>query len=88
MTDAGRGDALVDALVELVAARVARQVGDGRRVYLTTELADYLHCGANRLHKLASQGRVPYRREGDRLLFVRQELDDWLDSGDAGLHRS
>ena len=82
-------DSLVDAITDAVTARL----GGTPREYLTTaEAAAYLRClkgdgspNANRLHKLAAQGRIPYRREGDRLLFVRDELDEWLDSGEAAL---
>jgi hypothetical protein len=70
-----------------------REWAERLAMYLTTsEAAEYLRClktdgnlNPNRLHKLASQGRIPHRREGDRLLFVRSELDEWLDSGEAAL---
>jgi hypothetical protein len=82
-------DALVGAITEAVTARL----GGPPRDYMTTaEAAAYLRClkadgtpNPNRLHKLAAQGRIPCRREGDRLLFLRGELDEWLDSGEAAL---
>ena len=73
--------AVVDALVVTVAARLDQQA---RRDYMDTKTAaDYLACSPNRLHKLAAEKRIPCRREGGRLLFVRGELDEWLDSGEA-----
>ena len=82
-----------DALVAEITEAVTVRLGGSTREYMTTaEAAAYLRClkadgspNPNRLHKLASQGRIPHRREGDRLLFVRIELDEWLDSGEAAL---
>jgi excisionase family DNA binding protein len=78
---------LPNDVLEQLAQRAAEIVAEGtRREYLDTRAAaTYLHCAPNRLHKLAAQRRIPFRREGDRLLFVRQELDEWLDRGDAAL---
>ena len=73
----------LERLAERVAAILVEQ---GRREYLDAEEASaYLRLAPGRLHKLTSNGRIPCRREGRRLLFVRNELDEWLDSGEAAL---
>jgi hypothetical protein len=81
-----------DALSEIAALVEVRLGGRPRKYMTTAEAAGYLRClradgsiNTNRLHKLASQRRIPHRREGDRLLFVRHELDEWIDSGEAAL---
>jgi predicted DNA-binding transcriptional regulator AlpA len=74
-------DALVDELVERVAARLARPaaepwVGVGA-------VAAHLGCGRQRIYDLVSQrGRrgdgIPHRKDGSRLLFRLSEIDAWL----------
>lgn len=81
-------DALLDVLAERVAALVIGQLGAAAPASApwldVTAAADYLCCKPRRLHDLVSQGRVPFYREGGRLMFRRSELDEWLTSGRAG----
>ena len=73
---------LLDALAELVAARVGEQLParvespwldfDGAR--------DYLRFSRDQLYKLTAARAIPFRkkRDGQGLLFHRGELDRWL----------
>ena len=77
---------LPDDFLELLADEVARRLPECGREYLTAkEAAEYLRTTPSRLHKLSSSGRLRPRKEGARLLYVRSELDEWLDSGEAEL---
>jgi hypothetical protein len=56
----------------------------------SAEAAAYLRMDKGPLDKLCSgaietEARIPFRREGRRRIFVRQELDRWLDEGEARL---
>jgi excisionase family DNA binding protein len=44
-------------------------------------VAEHLSCGRSRVYALVSAGRIPYRKDGSRLLFRRSELDGWLAGG-------
>jgi excisionase family DNA binding protein len=80
---------LPDELFEAVAQRAAEIVRESepeQDEWLTTEeCAAYLKCGRRRIWNLVSEERIPVHREGDspRLLFSRQELEDWIRSGRA-----
>ena len=43
------------------------------------QAADYLAWSKKRLYNLVSKGEIPHRKQGNRLLFNRLELDRWLD---------
>ncbi len=80
-------DELLDGLAERVAAVVLSALaaaGPASSPWLDVAgAADYLCCKPKRLHDLVSQGRVPHYREGGRLVFRRDELDEWITSGRA-----
>jgi excisionase family DNA binding protein len=40
--------------------------------------ADYLGWPRERIYKRVAAGELPHYREGDRLMFRRDELDRWL----------
>jgi excisionase family DNA binding protein len=42
--------------------------------------AAYLDWPKKRVYNLVSQGEIPHRKQGNRLLFHRGELDEWLNS--------
>ena len=47
--------------------------------WLNTEsAAAYLDWPRQRLYKLTARGQIPHYKHEGRLLFHRQELDDWL----------
>jgi excisionase family DNA binding protein len=76
---------VLDELVERVAVRVAELVADrlpaapeGSPWLNVDEAADYLRCGRKRIYDLVSQSRVPVHRDATRLLFRREDLDEYV----------
>lgn len=43
------------------------------------EAAEYLRWPKKRIYNLTNAGAIPYRKQGNRLLFHQGELDAWLD---------
>ena len=73
-------DEVLDALVDLVAARVLEQLSarDPEPVgrWLTVgEAAAYLRCGRQRIYDLRSAGRLSRHGDGRKALIDRHELD-------------
>ena len=42
------------------------------------EAAEHLNCKLQRIYDLVHQRAIPHSRDGSRLLFRLNELDDWL----------
>ena len=75
-------DAALERLAELVAERLYGRapeawVGAQRRL-------QHLACKRQRIYDLVSQGAIPHRKDGTRLLFRLSELDEWLETARAG----
>lgn len=78
----------LDQLVELIAERlvarqqqlVAEREQDGERSpWLSIEsAARYLDWPRQRLYKLSASGAIPHYKHERRLIFRRDELDEWL----------
>lgn len=68
-----------------VSAEVARRVEELREdKWLDSEAAaNYLSCSRGRIHNLVSEGKLPRRKEGGRLVFSVRELNEWIRSGRA-----
>lgn len=47
------------------------------------EAADYLRCSVSRIRKLTMTGEIPHEKEGRRVLFDRDQLDEFIRSGGA-----
>lgn len=45
--------------------------------------AEHLQCPKSRLYSLVSARRVPFHKDGSRLLFDRYELDEFIRNGGA-----
>ena len=79
---------LIDKVAALVEERLAERE---RREYMDSALAaTYLAMSRGRLDKLCAGAistaqPIPYVPEGRRRLFVRQDLDRWLDTGGSSL---
>jgi excisionase family DNA binding protein len=75
--------ALPPELVELIAVRAAELIAaraPARPEYLTVaEAAEYIRAKPKRIYDLVSQRRLEPRRDGARLLFLRSELDAYLE---------
>ena len=77
---------LPDELVEAIAQRAAdilaeRQPQAAPELLTVAEAAEYLRCGRQRVYDLVSQGRVPYLKDGARVLIRRADLLAYLDEG-------
>ena len=70
-------------LVEAIARRTAELVGEAGPAaspWMTIdEAAQYLRWPKHSLYKLTGAGAIPHRKHGNRILFHRGELDDWLE---------
>jgi excisionase family DNA binding protein len=86
--DAGPFEALVALIADQVADRLiaathadgAAGLGDTAQspwMNIATAAA-YLDWPRQRLYKLTAQGAIPHYKQEGRLLFHRQELDQWL----------
>jgi excisionase family DNA binding protein len=73
---------LLDALAELIAARVGTRLpAAAESPWLDFESArEYLRFSRDQLYKLTAARAIPFRkkRDGQGLLFHREELDRWL----------
>jgi excisionase family DNA binding protein len=43
--------------------------------------AKHLACPRSRIYALVSARRIPHHKDGSRLLFRREELDEWVRMG-------
>lgn len=66
---------------ELVAERLPGMVARPEPYMGVDAAAQYLAAPKSRIYALVSADRIPYRKDGSRLLFRATELDDWLDQG-------
>ena len=82
-------DTLLDPLADQIAARVTEQLrsqlpgrnDEQQTPWLSIEkAAAYLDWPKQRLYKLTAQGAIPHYKHDGRLLFRRDELDQWLRS--------
>lgn len=78
------------ALVEQIAQRAADLLGERQGAggsadaWLTVaDAAEYLRCSESRIYGLVSARRIPYVKDGSRVLFRRSELDAWVREGGA-----
>ena len=77
-------DRALDALAESLAPRLAtRLTGAAERDPWidVAEAAKYLACPKSRIYALVSARRIPHQKDGSRVLFRRDELDDWIRNG-------
>jgi excisionase family DNA binding protein len=47
------------------------------------QAAKYLACPRSRIYALVSVRRIPHHKDGSRLLFRCEELDEWVRAGGA-----
>lgn len=46
------------------------------------EVAEYLQISAEKVYKLAQQGKMPASKVGGQWRFKRKRIDDWLEGQD------
>jgi excisionase family DNA binding protein len=77
-------DATLDALAERLALRLTDRFSTQPRSWLSLPAAaEHLACPKSRLYALVSARRIPFHKDGSRLLFDRGELDEWVRAGGA-----
>lgn len=75
-------DVALDVLADRLASRVADRVQSTPPAWLDAPgAAVHLCCPVSRIYALVSARRIPFAKDGSRLLFDRGELDDWVRSG-------
>ena len=77
---------LPDAKLDELAARVAEILRESEPAQTQGFLdvkgaADFLACKPDRIYALKSAGRIPFHKDGSRLLFDPQELRAWVRAG-------
>ncbi len=50
-----------------------------KKLMTVKELAEYLSLPVRRIYIWKSEGKIPYVKLGGRLLFDRQEIDEWIE---------
>jgi excisionase family DNA binding protein len=73
----------LDQLVDLLAERVAARLGTRSPWLSADEAAGYLACPVSRIRRLTMTGDLPVHRDGRRVLYRREELDDFIRAGGA-----
>lgn len=74
---------LVDAVAVRVAGLLRAEQRHRDQWLRVDEAAAYLRCPKSRIYRLVSMRRIPFQKDGARLLFSRQELDEWVRQGGA-----
>ena len=72
--------------LEMLARRAADLVREGMedQGYMNLEkAAEFLDCGKDRVYALVSAKRIPFYKDGSRLLFDRGELREYVRRGGA-----
>jgi excisionase family DNA binding protein len=73
---------LLDAIAERVAERIPSPTAEHFTPWLNSaQAADYIAAPKGRVHDLVQLGKLTPRRDGTRLLFHRDELDAYVESG-------
>lgn len=71
---------LADRLAPILATRIGH--AEHAFPWLDVEgAAKHLACPRSRIYALVSVRRIPHYKDGSRLLFRREELDDWVRAG-------
>jgi len=71
---------VVEVIAQRAVAIVAETAGATPSPWLTVEeAAEYLRWSKHRVYKHVGKDGIPHRKHGGRLLFHRQELDEWLE---------
>lgn len=77
----------LDQLAAKVAARLGSLKTDEPEPWINADqAAEYLGASdRRRIYELVKQGRIPFTKDGVRLLFRRSEIDSALKSGRMGV---
>lgn len=47
------------------------------RIFNLYEVADYLHLSRADVERLVRDNEIPYQKRGEKLVFIRSEIDEW-----------
>ncbi|HEX5527224.1 MAG TPA: excisionase family DNA-binding protein [Solirubrobacterales bacterium] len=75
---------VLDAVAERAAEIVLERLGEPTPSSPWLDVAgaaEYIAAPVSRIYALVSANRIPHHRDGSRLLFHRDELDDHIRSG-------
>lgn len=70
--------AIAQEVAKILAAGSAEPTPAQSGWLTAAQAAAYLSWPIGRIYKLSAAGAIPHRKHGQRLLFDRVELDDWL----------
>lgn len=71
---------LAERLAPIIASRLGSD-GQATPWMDVDQAARHLACPRSRIYSLVSARRIPHHRDGSRLLFRREELDEWVRTG-------
>jgi excisionase family DNA binding protein len=72
---------LIERVAERAAALVSERALADSHWLDVAEAASYLRCPTSRIYALTSAKGIPHHHDGSRLLFRREELDEWVKRG-------
>jgi excisionase family DNA binding protein len=73
----------VAAIAEAVARVLMRATAPTSPWMTASDAAAYLRCPVSRVRKLTMSGDIPHERDGRRVLYHRDRLDDFIRDGGA-----
>ena len=77
-------DETLTTLADRLAPILVTRIGHDEHIFPWLDVegaAQHLACPRSRIYALVSVRRIPYYKDGSRLLFRREELDDWVRAG-------
>jgi excisionase family DNA binding protein len=74
-------EALAQRAAELVVGMVAAGPARAEPWISVEQAAAHLCCPKSRVYSLVSARRIPYQKDGSRVLFKASELDAWVAEG-------
>jgi len=73
---------LLEQVAQRAAELIAERDGTAQDAWLTVaEAAQCLRCTSSRIYSLVSARRIPFHKDGSRVLMRRSELDAWVRQG-------
>lgn len=65
--------------IEQIAHRVAELLKPNTPIKGIRGLANYLAVGINRAQDIKNSGEIPYRANGNRIIFNSRDVDAWME---------
>jgi excisionase family DNA binding protein len=77
--------ALTDRVKRMETAEVTKTFS-GREILTTMEVANILKVARITVYRMANRGDIPCYRNGKHLMFYRDEIMEWVNSGKTNGH--